>query len=719
MQRSRLTAPASPRLTGAVPGVVLGAAIVFGACAGPAPATNTPEAPGATTTEGARGENAEAAGALAPAHYDYVFKPNSPFLKAYSDRILLPAQKGDVYDDIRATHPERYAITVPPANIASIRPMVEWEPMQAIVMQYMGYMTDSAGATQTALDIATNAATVAEVWFIVDQNSTADFLRTGLADNGMSQADITAKVKFLVTPDVNAIWTIDFGPLPIIDTTDNSWAFADFRYYHERAYDDGIPTVLGRGLPQLGLSAPAVVYRAPLSTEGGTFQATTDGVCITGSRQMVNMTGDSGYETMALADLQTSAPAQEMKATLAQYVGCKDLVVLHSITDDGTGHIDMFLKIVNDDTVLVGNYPSPYANDAQQTNAARMDGNADFLAAYVKPDGGQFTVARLVMPGHRSTNQGDMPFTYINSTFLNGLNLWPAFTFPEWEASRALAQQQWEAVAPDMTHIWINSEELSFWSGAIHCITRTIPAGAPGAWVADGACSGGNCQAPMGGYSGECQPANLTTDICWGPEWQCTCNDCGNCGGGTPVTGICENLGYEGCCEGGQLKFCENGQLKGYDCGGSCGWDGSKGWYDCNQSGADPSGQFSMECSTYEPGACTPDCAGKACGDDGCGGSCGACPAGQTCNAAGACEAGACTPNCAGKACGDDGCGGSCGTCPAGESCTAAGTCQGAGPDPECATLPPRASARAPWSGGARATSSRPTTARRSRKCAG
>ena len=33
-----------------------------------------------------------------------------------------------------------------------------------------------------------------------------------------------------------------------------------------------------------------------------------------------------------------------------------------------------------------------------------------------------------------------------------------------------------------------------------------------------------------------------------------------------------------------------------------------------------------------------------------------------------------CTPNCAGKACGDDGCGGSCGTCSVGKTCQG-GTC--------------------------------------------
>jgi hypothetical protein len=71
---------------------------------------------------------------------------------------------------------------------------------------------------------------------------------------------------------------------------------------------------------------------------------------------------------------------------------------------------------------------------------------------------------------------------------------------------------------------------------------------------------------------------------------------------------------------------------------------------------------------------CTPECAGKACGDDGCGGACGTCAAGYSCGPAGVCEA-ACAPDCIGRACGADGCGGVCGTCAAGRSCSAAGEC--------------------------------------------
>jgi len=45
----------------------------------------------------------------------------------------------------------------------------------------------------------------------------------------------------------------------------------------------------------------------------------------------------------------------------------------------------------------------------------------------------------------------------------------------------------------------------------------------------------------------------------------------------------------------------------------------------------------------------------------------------------GACAASTCTPNCSGKTCGDDGCGGSCGTCATGSACTS-GACVASAP---------------------------------------
>ena len=93
---------------------------------------------------------------------------------------------------------------------------------------------------------------------------------------------------------------------------------------------------------------------------------------------------------------------------------------------------------------------------------------------------------------------------------------------------------------------------------------------------------------------------------------------------------------------------------------------------------------------------CQPDCTGKDCGSDGCNGSCGVCGLGEACMPDGICEAigcqsdndcppgtgcnlatatCGCVPQCDGKQCGDDTCGGVCGTCPGGADCLPDNTC--------------------------------------------
>lgn len=74
---------------------------------------------------------------------------------------------------------------------------------------------------------------------------------------------------------------------------------------------------------------------------------------------------------------------------------------------------------------------------------------------------------------------------------------------------------------------------------------------------------------------------------------------------------------------------------------------------------------------------CVPNCTGRVCGPDGCGGSCGSCKANEVCQA-GACL---CVPNCSGRECGPDGCGGTCKPgCAAGVPCLDTGKCAKSGP---------------------------------------
>ncbi len=173
----------------------------------------------------------------------------------------------------------------------------------------------------------------------------------------------------------------------------------------------------------------------------------------------------------------------------------------------------------------------------------------------------------------------------------------------------------------------------------------------------DDGCGGscGSCEPGFGCKEGQCVESS-------GPEQCLRPNE--------PSSDDCMGLTYEGCCDDlGRVLWCDNGMLFCIDCGAAnpeCGWQGD--FYDCGTDGSgDPSGSFPKECAggcdpACGPGekcvggecvACEPDCAGKSCGSDGCGGSCGECAG--TCNE-GVCHAGpGCEveegPGCGGCAC--------------------------------------------------------------------
>ena len=549
-------------------------------------------------------------------------------LPAYQLPSEKSAQKGDTSmaqgEVVRYESPQWYAVTEPPKG-KKWRHMNEWEPMQSMLLNYNGAW--NAEITQFFVDIIVATVPVAEAWVVYAQDSKKSGLETQLTKAGVD----LAKVKWFKIPS-DAVWLIDFGPMPLIDTEKNNVSFLDWRYYPTRPYDDAIPTQLGQ---MLGVTT----YREPLDEEGGNFQGDGAGHCYTSQRELY----------------YTGLTEAKLLATFKEYAACEQLHVMKDLDDDGTGHIDMFFKLGKADLALMGQVPEgmeapPGVENAQSQTTGkdvpmatqikqdreRLDWNAEFLAGITVANGNKITVKRIPMPGFGYDKQfkgwTNTPFTYINSTLVNGRNLWPAFSFPEWAESRAAAEAAWKDAMPEYEHIPITADEITLASGAVHCITRTIPDLPFEKWVPDGTCTDKKCVPPVEAADIGMTEACETSDLCFGPAWLCTCNDCATgCKAPEPVVDNCNGVTYEGCCDGDNLSYCQDGALTTGGCkAGTCGWNGSAGYYDCNTDGTeDPTGANPRACG----GACTPACDGKQCGDDGCGGSCGDCGEGAACTA--------------------------------------------------------------------------------------
>ena len=556
--------------------------------------------------------------------------------------------KADGYSDYRDAHPQWYAITETPAG--DYRPMNEWEPMQSIMLTFSNYMPGDAATFQTFSDIIVNSVGVVEVWIIVDSDAAKNSLTAKLLEDGLTQAQIDDHIVFYRWEN-DAIWMIDYGPLPIVDSNDTV-AFMDFRYYHQRVLDDAIPTMLGNAI---GINT----YRSPLNLEGGNFQADGEEYCYTTERELY----------------YTGLSAQQLTNFFIEWYGCEKVAILKDITNDGTGHIDMLFKLADKHKAILGEYT--VVNDP--TNKQRMDDNEDILEALVFDDGGQMVVHRLPFPN----KYGGTPRTYLNSTMMNDgagtkVNLWPMYTVDK--DIEAQAEAVWLEAMPEWTHIGIVSDQISTYSGAVHCITRTVPDLPLQKWVADGACVDGMCEGEADAYAGPCIPGTEPTPGCWGPAWQCPCNDCSvcvdieSCGNGQCEAGngeTCANCPADCGCAG-DLQ-CVDGQcVELVGCAGFCGAESSDGCYcddlcvdygDCCDNACEECPDLAF-CNEPDP------CAGKECGPDGQGGTCGECEHGFEC-VGGICEEET-GPECGDGACDD---GEDCDSCAADCACAEGSQC--------------------------------------------
>jgi hypothetical protein len=178
----------------------------------------------------------------------------------------------------------------------------------------------------------------------------------------------------------------------------------------------------------------------------------------------------------------------------------------------------------------------------------------------------------------------------------------------------------------------------------------------------------GNC---YDGYDNDCDGKTDMADTGDCCEGQCSGKQCGDdgCGGSC---GSCDSATQE-CVEGKCQGLCGATQ---YTCKDRCGQQyDAYGYYYCNEYYCTNYGNCAPDFYSC-CGSCTPDCSGKTCGDDGCGGSCGTCSSGYTCDAYGTCQynGSGCGANpsktCSGH-CGSSGVGG----CYCDSQCTASGDC--------------------------------------------
>lgn len=329
----------------------------------------------------------------------------------------------------------------------------EYQPMDGIVVAWAQF-------TDTLAEIVRETAEVATAYVVVDSQSEEKYARQELQSAG---ADLS-KVKF-IRATYNSVWIRDYGP-NFVYTKDGDREIVDLVYNRPRPTDDAVPSKMG---PAIGTK----VHKAGLILPGGNI--IFDGV---GGVILTDMVFDGQHGSDP--DLTPEELAKYMK----DYFGVTQVTVLEQMNEDGTGHVDMYCKMLSPTTVIVGEYAKP--SDGAAGNYEILNRMAEKLKNSVNGAGQPLQVFRIPMPRYDGNS-----YTHTNSVMVNGRVFVPTYGLGTDQA----AIDVYKALLPGWDVIGIDANGPIGSNGALHCISHemngdpfeiahTVPAAAAGAPIA-------------------------------------------------------------------------------------------------------------------------------------------------------------------------------------------------------------------------------------------
>jgi agmatine/peptidylarginine deiminase len=253
-------------------------------------------------------------------------------------------------------------------------------------------------------------------------------------------ADLSKVVFMFMATD--SIWLRDYGPHFIWQSS--AKAIVDSHYYPSRPLDNYVPYKLATqefDLPP---------YHMGLYYSGGNFQPGPN---------------RSGFVTSLINNDNPEMTNTEVAALYQDFQGIDTLHIMPKLPGsvDGTGHIDMWFYIVDEDDVII----SEFKPGSNQT-AIDITENA---VPYMQSLG--FDVHRTP-----AWNSGGVHYTYTNAFRVNDriFTISYAQGNPNYLLDDRNADLAWEAAAgPGVEIIPINCYSIIPAAGAIHCIVMQVP----------------------------------------------------------------------------------------------------------------------------------------------------------------------------------------------------------------------------------------------------
>lgn len=343
------------------------------------------------------------------------------------------------------------------APTGPIRTAAEWEEVEYLVVrwttQYQNILRQIVAAGVNECEV-----------IIVTQNEAS--VSSYLTSNGISLINVS----FLDVAS-NSIWIRDYAGNTIYSDDVGDRALVDWIYNRPRPDDDVIPAAHANML-----SLPIYITDSgsnDLVNTGGNFMS--DGLGNAFASELILEENEAGnpYGVTAKTEAQ-------IDNIMSEYMGISNYIKMPTLPYDGIHHIDMHMKLLDEETLLVSRYPTGVADGPQ------IEANIQYvLNNFQSPFGTPYKVEWIDAPPSTSglyPDTGGYYRTFSNSLILNGTILVPTYR-PSVDAA-ALAKYQELMPGYNIVGIDVDNpgENLIASSGAIHCITHTIGVADP-LWI--------------------------------------------------------------------------------------------------------------------------------------------------------------------------------------------------------------------------------------------
>jgi agmatine/peptidylarginine deiminase len=337
-------------------------------------------------------------------------------------------------------HPVNPLFSEPPPS--SVRGMAEWEKLDGLIITWTSFLN----ILRQVVDYAQEEGIV----YIIcsDSNSVKSYLQAGNVP--------LYNIEYLITP-FNSIWVRDYGPWTAYTNDADTMNIIDWIYNRPRPLDDITPEFFANHIG------------API------YQTITPPYDLThsGGNLMVDGHGTAFSSKLILNENPSKTEAQ-IDTIMKKFIGTDRYIKMENLPYDVIHHIDMHMKLLDEETLLVGEYPPGVADGPQ------IEANLQYLLNNFQTCfGRQYKVVRIPMPPENGMfpPQGDYR-TYTNSIIINKTVIIPTYEY-QYDTT---AFRIYREAMPGYNIVGINSNAIIPSLGAIHCIVKEVGVSEP-VWI--------------------------------------------------------------------------------------------------------------------------------------------------------------------------------------------------------------------------------------------